>query len=822
MRERLLRVYLALLFVVSGLSASAQDSTREQLSLDSGWRFHLGDIPFPVIKGHKATAKNAKAGKASGAAAADYDDSRWRELNLPHDWVVEGPFDENENEAQGYRPRGIAWYRRDFNLPASDRGRHIELQFDGVATHCTVWVNGILVHRNWSGYTSFSIDITPFAKFGDGVNSIAVRVDANAMEGWWYEGGGIYRHTWLVKRDAVHIATDGVHANPVRQPDGKWMLPVEVTVNSAARNEAPVQVETTLIAPGGKPVAKAETTVTAKPFEDVVAKSSLAVDSPQLWSVDSPTLYEVRTVVKQGGKAGDAVTTRCGFRTIRFDANKGFFLNDQPVKIKGVCAHSDHAGVGVAVPDSIWAFRLRKLKEMGANAIRCAHSAFSVEFLDLCDRLGIMVVDENRNFNTSTEVLGQLEWMVRRDRNHPSVILWSLFCEEPLQDTKQGCEMVRYMRAKVRQLDATRPVTAAMNNGHLSPINVAHEVDVVGFNYRMADYDRFHQENPNLPMTSSEDTSAFMTRGEFVTDKSRNVIGSYDDQRSGWGATHREGWKAIATRDFIAGGFVWTLFDYRGEPTPHSWPSAGSFFGCLDQCGFPKAAFYIHQAHWLENQNILQLIPHWNWTGQEGKPIKVMAIANCDRVELLLNGTSLGEKPVDRFDFVEWQVPYAPGRLEAVGNKAGKAVSRCVVETAGEPVALQLVPDRSALAGDGWDAQPVTVQVVDAQGRLVPTASPMVEFVISGAGEIIGLGNGDPNCHEPEKGSRHSLFNGLGQVIVQTKPGTSGQLKLRATAEGLKPSEVVVQLQSVSAIPAIGSASPEKKGKRNTKVIKHD
>jgi beta-galactosidase len=368
------------------------------------------------------------------------------------------------------------------------------------------------------------------------------------MEGWWYEGGGIYRHTWLVKRDPVHIATDGVYANPVCDENGKWRLPVEVTVNSAAKNTASVELETTLLDPAGKIVATASTQVEAAPFVDTVAKLSLAVDKPQLWSVEKPVLYLVRTVLKQAGKPGDAVTTHCGFRTLRFDAKQGFFLNGQPVKLKGVCNHQDHAGVGVALPDSLWEFRLRKLKEMGVNAYRCSHNPPSKEFLDLCDRMGMLVMDENRNFNSTPEYMRQLEWMVRRDRNHPSVILWSVFNEEPMQGSEQGYEMVRRMSAVVKRLDATRPVTAAMNGGQFTPLNVADAVDVVGFNYSTDGYDRYHAAHPDRPMTSSEDTSAFMTRGEYVTDKKNNVIASNDDERAPWGATHRSAWKKIATR----------------------------------------------------------------------------------------------------------------------------------------------------------------------------------------------------------------------------------------------------------------------------------
>ena len=766
---------------------------REQLSLDSGWRFHLGDIAFPIPKTVEETYRATKAGNATGPASVSFDDTDWREVNLPHDWVVEGPFDPDENISQGYRLRGLGWYRRYFKLDPADEGKHLELQFDGVATHCTVWFNGTLLARNFCGYTSFNVDITPYAQFGDKTNTIVVQVDANAKEGWWYEGGGIYRHTWLVKRNPLHIVTDGICANPIGGADGNWTLPVEVTLVNSGRESATAEVEVKLIDPAGKEIGRMTTPISAGVLDQVVAKLLLPVRSPQLWSVENPTLYQVRTLIRQSGKIVDEVTLNCGFRSLRFDAQKGFFLNEQLLKIKGVCNHQDHAGVGVAVPDALWDFRIRKLKEMGANAYRCAHHPPAKEFLDACDRLGMLVMDENRNFNTGAEGLRQLEWMVRRDRNHPSVFLWSVFNEEPMQATVQGYEMARRMTAAVKRLDATRPDTAAMNGGHLTPLNVSHAVDVVGFNYTMQDYDPFHAQHPDRPMTSSEDTSALMMRGEFATDNERHILGSYDTGE-GSGGKHRDTWRAINERSFVAGTFVWTGFDYHGEPSPYTWPTVNASYGCMDLCGFPKTAFYLRQAQWIEDRPVLYLVPHWNWKGKEGLPVKVMAIANADTVALLLNGQSLGEKAVDKYEFVSWDVPYAPGRLEAIGKKAGKEVSRFAVETTGEPVALRLTPDRKTLVGDGFDAMVVTVEALDKDGRSVPTANLSVEFEFKGPGTIIGLGNGDPNSHESEKGRRRSLFNGLAQVILQSQGEQSGTFTLRASAGGLQPAEMTIQV----------------------------
>jgi beta-galactosidase len=795
---------MAILFAFDAACAAAKTGEtaaqgRQRLALDRGWKFHLGDIPFPVIKGQNDSYNNAKAGTAHAAAAIKYNDTDWRVLDLPHDWACESDFSEKNNLSQGYRARGFGWYRRYFKLDPANHGKHIELQFDGVSTNCTVWVNGIVSHRNWCGYTGFAIDITPFAKYGNDENVIAVRVDADTQEGWWYEGAGIYRHTWLEIRDPVHIQTDGVFANPIKNADGTWTLPIEVTLESSAHETATAEVESTLIDAAGKTVGTAKATVAdIAPFQEPVAKCSIAVASPTLWSLETPVLYEVRTVVRRDGKEVDAVSTHCGFRTIRFDADKGFFLNDKHVKLMGTCNHQDHAGVGVAMPDSLWEYRVRRLKEMGANANRCSHNPPAAEFLDQCDRQGMLVMDENRNFNTTDEYARQLQWLVRRDRNRPCVILWSVFNEEPMQGSVQGYEMVRKMAAVVKSLDTTRPVTAAQSGAMMNKPNASQAADVAGFNYQIGGYDAYHQAYPTKPITSSEDTSAVMTRGEYVTDHHKCLIDSYDTQAQPWGATHCAAWKAIAERPFLAGGFVWTGFDYHGETQPLQWPATSSSFGCMDLCGFPKAAYYIHQAQWL-SRPMVQLIPHWNWKGKEGKPVWIKAFTNADAVALFLNGKPQGEKPVDKYEFVRWDnVLYEPGKLEAVAKNNGVEVARCVVETTGEPAAVQLIADRPNLAGDGWDAQPITVQVVDDKGRVVPEASNLVKFEISGPGVIIGLGNGDPTCHEPEKGDHRSVFHGLAQVIVQSTRG-SGKFVLRATADGLKPAETTIDVQAVPA-----------------------
>lgn len=798
---------LCLLWALATCCAQASAGERERLSLDQGWLFHLGEVPTYPVKGHGSSYYNGKADGSWGAARADFDDSGWRRLDLPHDWAVESPFDPNENASQGYRHRGIGWYRRYVQLPVSDRGRHIELQLDAVATNSTVWVNGIVINRNWSGYNGRNIDITPYLRYGDEVNTIAVRVDADAMEGWWYEGAGIYRHAWLVKRDAVHIATDGLHADPVRNAKG-WTLPIEVALESSASTTHRVSVDVSVIDPAGVEVAHGSAPAAVRPLAGADARLRLELRAPRLWTLRDPSLYRVRAVLREGDQRLDSVEVQTGFRTIRFDPDRGFSLNGEATKIQGVCIHQDHAGVGVAVPESIWEFRLKRLKEMGVNAIRFSHNAPAAEVLAMTDRLGLLVLDENRHFNPSPDYLQQLTWLVRRDRNHPSVMMWSIFNEEPLQGTEVGYEMARRMVSAVKALDATRPVTAAMHAGLFTPANAAQALDVVGVNYQSWAYDRYHKEHPTRPMTSTEDTSAYMSRGEFRNDPAAHVMDSYDDQPSSWGSTHRDAWRAIAERPFIAGSFLWTGIDYRGEPSPYEWPSASSFFGAIDLDGFPKAAFYIHQAHWVKDRTVVKILPHWNWPGREGQPIKVMVASSAPRVRLLLNGQVVAEGKVDPIDMASFDVPYAAGVLEAVALRDGVELARDRVETSGSPARLVLTPDRGALANDGLDAVPVTVSAVDAQGRAVPVANSLVRFTVEGEGNLIGVGNGDPNSHEADKASERSLYNGLAQLIVQSRRGGTGSLTLHASAPGLQEARAELTLRAVAALPSVPVAQP--------------
>ena len=702
----------------------------------------------------------------------------------------------------------LLWYRRTVEVPAGWVGKRV-LNFEAVDWEATVWVNGNLVDHNWSGYNEIRIDITPYLHYGDkDPNVIAIRVDANAMEGWWYEGAGMYRHNWLVKTDAVHVVPDGVRVTPRKLDAGTWEIPATVTLDNDGKQAARVEVEMVVTGPGGKQVARRRESVDVPVLTQVTASLPMKIRDPMLWSLDRTTLYHVTTTVRRDGKTVDRLALDTGFRTLRFDPAEGFFLNGTHVKLQGVCLHQDHAGVGVAVPNAIWEYRLRRLKELGVNAIRFSHNAIASEVLDMADRMGFLVMAENRNFNPSPDYMKQFEWMLKRDRHHPSVILWSVFNEEPVQATEAGYEMARRMVAVAKALDGTRPTTAAMSNGLLTPLNVSHAVDVVGANYQIPEYDKFHAARPDKPFTSSEDTSAFMTRGEFATDKARHIETSYDTEAPAWGNTHRDAWQAIGTRAFVAGGFVWTGFDYHGESWPYaSWPSVSSFFGIMDLNGFPKTAYFMHQVQWIKDRPLVYIAPHWNWAGREGQEIVVRVMSNAERVKLLLNGREIGEQKVDNYRMNDFKVKYEAGRLDAIAYTGGKEVARTSVETTGPAVALELVPDRAALKGDGDDAMPITVRALDAQGRAVPIANDEVTFEIVGAGKSIGHGNGDPNSHEDEKGKTRKLFNGLAQLIVQSDLNSSGAIEVRATAQGLRPASVTIPVKAVPPVSYVAAAS---------------
>ncbi len=807
----------------AAVSVAGRAPVRQRLLLDFDWKFKLGHAQDPErdFGFGRYQMTYAKAGsQTADAARADFDDGSWQPVQLPHDWAVGLPFQpsnwqpekpdaDDPHAAHGYKPIGrdypassVGWYRRKFRLTEADRSRRLLLEFDGVFRDCTVFVNGYIVARHDSGYLPLQIDISDFAQY-DGDNVIAVRVDASLGEGWFYEGAGIYRHVWLSKTDPLHIGHDGVVVRSrVKKKTADVSVLTEVCL-AGTEASAPIRscrLLSTVVAPDGRVLAQLRSSaITLAAGECKTIAQELRFDNPQLWSPDTPLLYQLITELEVEGRVVDDCQTAFGIRTVVFDPGKGLLLNGERLEIKGTCNHQDHAGVGTAIPDRLHAYRIERLKEMGSNAFRCSHNPPSVELLDICDRLGMLVIDETRRMSSDDQAMQQLASMIRRDRNHPCVVLWSLGNEEPQQGTERGARIVRRMRKLARELDPTRACTVAMDKAFGE--GISKEVEVLGFNYRAEKMGPFHDQFPDVPILGSETGSTVCTRGEYRRDDQRGYLPAYDTEAPWWASTARAWYSYFDERPFIAGGFVWTGFDYRGEPTPFNrWPNVASQFGIMDSCGFAKDNFYYYQSRW-RREPVLHLFPHWNWSGQEGKTIDVWCHSNLDQVELLVNGKSVGRQELPRNGYGQWQVPYVPGVIEARGYRNGELVLNSKRETTGPAKSIRLLPDRAMLQGDGEDVGVIQVEVVDEMGRSVPTANHLIRFEIRGAGHLLGVGNGDPTSHESDKQPQRHLFNGLCQLIVQSQRN-AGAIEIVASSEGLAPTTLVLTTNAATPRPS--------------------
>ncbi len=779
---------------------------REKLNFDANWLFHKGDIneALPAKKGPvycSAKTERMHIGPASrhyGSPMTDQfgDDflmcpDTWEEVTLPHDYVIRGIPTESENPALGFFPCENAWYRKYFTLSQEDIGKRITLLFEGVATHATVYLNGSLLAHNFCGYTSFEVDISDYVRY-DTENLLAVYVQMSGQEGWWYEGGGIYRHVYLIKTDTVSVDLWGVYVAPRLEENDTWNTKIETTVRCDRALPVNVHVENFIHDSDGNRIAQGETDIAVGAYEKAVAMCRLLVVSPHLWDIDAPYLYTVETVLSVDSKEVDRYTTRTGFRTFSFDKDRGFILNGRNIKIKGVCAHGDFGLCGKAVPDNIQRYKVEMLKEMGANGFRTAHYPHSEATMDALDELGFIVMDETRWFDSTKEGLAQLRMLIKRDRNRPSVFFWSIGNEEPHFDSDIGPRIAAKMAHEVRCYDDTRPITCAINSDPLTA-KVYDTIDVIGINYRLHQHDALHEMHPDMPFIASECCATGTTRGWYDEPFApKQYIDAYDKfDTTKWFLGREITWKHIAARPWLMGGYQWAGFEHRGEAT---YPRLCSLSGAIDLYLQKKDAFYQNQSHWIESRPILHLLPHWNFSGREGDPIRVMVYTNCPRVELFLNDTSLGIKDIEQYGHGEWTVPYERGTLRAVGMDVSDKILITDERTAtGNSVRLCLALDNRVTEANGVDVALFTCTCLDADGNEVPNASHFVRFHTNGLGTVIGTGS-DISDHIPPHIPDRQMR--AGRISVAVRVGhTPGKLRLYAEATDLIGTMATLELK---------------------------
>ncbi len=782
---------------------------RERLLLDFGWRFHFGNANDPAkdFGFGGVTGNFQKTGNFMPAGSMAFDDGEWREVNLPHDWAVELPFQNDPAlQSKGFYPLGrkypatsVGWYRRGFELPADDAGKRITIEFDGAYRETMVVFNGFYIGQHSGGYDPFSFDLTDFAN-AVGRNVLLVRVDATESDGWFYEGAGIYRHVWLVKTSPVHVPRWGTLVKADVQAGGA-SLSIRTEVRNHDRATQNVRVVSTILGPSGESAGKS----TSSPAKianggENAFEQKIEIRQAKLWSLEERNLYKVVTELQTEGGTVDRYETRFGIRTVAFDADKGFLLNGTPVKLKGTCNHQDHAGIGAALPDAVQYYRVRKLQEMGCNSLRTSHNPPTPELLDACDELGMLIFDETRMMSSNPEGMAQFTDLVRRDRNRPSVFMWSMGNEEGQANTAKGLNILSAMKALAEELDGSRPVSIAPT-GAIGTAGGLVECDVAGYNYMDPQAEEFHKKNPAKPVMGTETVSAVGTRGIYITDASKGYVAAYDPYTTTGRASAEGWWSFCNAQPWLSGGFVWTGFDYRGEPSPNGWPNISSQYGIIDTCGFPKDSFYYYKSWWT-NEPVLHLFPHWNWQGYEGKTIAVWVYSNLEKVELFHNGQSLGTKDIKKDGHVAWVVKYEAGSIEARGYKGDKVVMTTKRETTGAPAKLVIRPDRREVSADGEDVAMFAVEVKDSHDRIVPITDNEITFKISGEGKLIGVGNGDPTDQASDKGTSRKAFGGYCMGVVQST-SKAGDIKVEASSPGLESATATINAKAVALRPQV-------------------
>ncbi|MDB5123062.1 MAG: beta-galactosidase [Mucilaginibacter sp.] len=791
---------------LTGYSQQARTVT----DFDKGWHFHLGDV--------------------TGGEKENVNDAGWRMLNLPHDWSIEGKFskDNPATPEGGALPGGIGWYRKTFTVPANQKNKLIYIDFDGVYQKSDVWVNGHHLGFRPNGYISFRYEMTPYLNFG-GKNTIAVKVDNSVQpNSRWYSGSGIYRNVWLVTTNKTAIDHWGTYITTPKVTSSSATIQIQTQLTKIATEK--LGLKTTIYDEAGVVVKSVTSEISGHDSPQVSLQQELTIEHPHLWSTGHPYLYKAVSQIVSGTAfilsgfyhGGDSYTTTFGIRYFNFDPDKGFSLNGKPMKILGVCNHHDLGSLGAAVNTRALERQLQMLKAMGCNGIRTSHNPPAPELLDLCDKMGFIVMDEafdcwewkkakyDYHLYFKEWHKRDLEDQILRDRNHPSVFIWSIGNEIPQQGDTSALRVAPELAGIVHSLDKTRPITTANDNPTKgNKIIQSGAIDLIGYNYHEFDYATFHERFPGKKFIATETTSGLETRGHydmpsdsiriwparwdkpFTEGNADNSVSAYDNVRPAWGSTHEATWKVMKKYDFLSGMFVWTGFDYMGEPTPYSWPSRSSYFGIIDMAGFPKDIYYMYQSEWT-NKNVLHIFPHWNW--ERGKTVDVWAFYNnADEVELFLNGKSVGVKKKTGDDLhVMWRLKYEPGTLKAVSRKNGQVVLTREIRTAGPPAKIELIADRKNIKADGKDLSFITVRILDKAGNLVPNAGNMVNFKINGEGFIASVDNGDEVSHDPFKADYRKAFNGLALAIVQSKE-KAGNITFTATSAGLQGATMVLK-----------------------------
>lgn len=755
-------------------------------SFNDGWKFFKGDV--------------------SGGQNTSYDDSNWADVTLPHDWSIFNEINRHSTAGPGggYMDGGIGWYRKLFTVPADYKGKKVFIEFDGVYMNSQVWVNGNLLGTRPYGYTSFEYDLTPYLIYDDS-NVIAVRVNNNQPTTRWYSGSGIYRNVWLTVLNHIHVGYCGMFVSTPGVSSSSAAVDVTTKVLNQSAASQPVTLTTIILDANGNAVAtNTSSAVNINAGGNNTFNQNLTVSNPRLWSPDSPYLYIAQSQVNVGGSVVDTYRAAFGIRYFSFDADSGFSLNGVSMKINGVCNHHDLGALGAAVNYRAIERQLQILKEMGCNALRTAHNPPDPQVLEVCDRMGIMVMDEafdvwetgknglnDYHLYFSDWAQADIQAMVMRDRNHPSVIMWSIGNEIQRPSVATARNLINWVKA----IDTTRPVTWASNNmGGQVEQDIANLLDLAGYNYHPKFYDLQHKKYPHWKMLASETVSAVRSRGIYKTPADQKVLrdsdnqcSSYDNGSDDGASTARQSYTDINSRSFMAGEFIWTGFDYIGEPWPYEWVAKSSYFGIIDTCGFPKDIYYFYQSKWT-TVPMVHLLPHWNCSS--GTNVDVWVYSNCDTVELFLNGVSLGVKTIGDSLHLAWNVPWEAGTIKAKGIK-GSTVVYDQVTTAGSPARVQLKPDRTGITADGKDLVFIEADIIDDNGVLVPTADNMITFSVTGPGTIAGVDNGNAPSTEPYKGNNRKAFSGKCLVIVQATKA-SGSIVVTASSGGLSSDSVTI------------------------------